>query len=427
MSRLRVTAKQTPRARRKLRKHQDSDKSEKGQRQQGPVGGTAADMWACVPRCSFLRLFLCLVLVSALTLFLVVQMTHRHIPIPDSKERAILQQDDAENMGSTPHISDPNLFSVAHGRNQVGSTSSAKNSIPAYNPVLISRRPPRRSLAKPDHGGGWVVLDTYKHDRNAFTQGFELLPEDREEGEGGMGTMYEGTGLYGSSELRRVDIATGKVLARVKLGKKFFGEGITLWGESIIQLTWKEKTGFIFDRQTLKETGRFSYNTHTGQGWGLANDGERLIVTDGSHFLHFWDPEKPGREVRKRIIVRDPNNRISSTTSDKNRRQGPALKKGPNGEVGLLNEIAWFRGTVLANIWYNDHVIQIDPDTGIVLAAWDFTDLQLRPLEWHPRQDCLNGIAVLDENSGELLLTGKKWRRSYRVRIEGLQSKGLQD
>ena len=291
-------------------------------------------------------------------------------------------------------------------------------------------------------GGGWTVLDTYAHDRRAFTQGFALRPEDRRrgggergerdrgEGGGGMGVMYEGTGLYGRSELRRVDVATGKVLARAAaLDKSFFGEGIALWRDSVLQLTWKRKTGFVYDRETLEETSRFAYDTHTGQGWGLTHDGARLIVSDGSHFLHFWDPERPGHEVRDRLAVTDPDNRIgaASAGSEKRRAAGhtPQFKRGPNGEVGLLNELEWFRGTVLANIWYDDRIVQIDPDTGVVLAAWDFSDLQLKSREWHKGQDCLNGIAVLDEDSGELLLTGKLWRRAYRVKVDALVKKSV--
>jgi len=225
-------------------------------------------------------------------------------------------------------------------------------------------------------------------------------------------------------QLSKVDVATGKVLARASaLDKAYFGEGIALWRDSVIQLTWKKKTGFVYDRETLEETGRFAYETHTGRGWGLTHDGARLIVSDGSHFLHFWDPERPGHEVRDRLAVTDPEHRIGGDSESNKRRVAggvPQFKRGPNDEVGMLNELEWFRGTVLANIWYNDHIVQIDPDTGVVLAAWDFSDLQLKPREWHRGQDCLNGIAVLDEDSGELLLTGKLWRRAYRVKVDSL-------
>ena len=287
------------------------------------------------------------------------------------------------------------------GRSSASASSGteAVTSIPPYAPVSVSSRPPRPTMAKIGAGGGWTVLDTYVHDRQAFTQGYELRPHDRRAGRkdgdsyDGMGIMYEGTGLYGRSELRRVDVASGKVLARAaKLDAKFFGEGITLWRDSVLQLTWKAKTGFVYDRETLKETGRFRYDTHTGEGWGLTHDGERLIVSDGSHILHFWDPERPGHEVRERLVVTDPHDKIGLPS---HRGRGPKLKKGPNGEVGLLNELEWFRGTVLANIWYSDHIVQIDPDTGVVLAAWDFSDLQLMPRVAQgaglPQWDCRAG------------------------------------
>src|SRR5580765_2804969 len=124
----------------------------------------------------------------------------------------------------------------------------------------------------------YKVVRTYPHDADAFTQG--LVYHN--------GFLYEGTGLEGHSSLRKVDLATGKVLQHADLPEKYFGEGITLWKNKLIQLTWRTKIGFVYDLATFKQINTFTY---TREGWGITHDGKRLIMSDGSSTLYFWDPE----------------------------------------------------------------------------------------------------------------------------------------
>ena len=252
----------------------------------------------------------------------------------------------------------------------------------------------RRRHLHPDTGNlEWEVLDTYKHDRLAFTQGFHAKD----------GIMYEGTGLYGKSQLRKVDIATGKVLRRVKLDKSKFGEGITLMdGDTrIVQLTWKSRTGYVRDVQTFDKIREFQFSTVRNEGWGITYDekNDQLFVSDGSEHLFVWN----GRTLKeeRRMVVVDEN--------------GNAVPK--------LNELEWYKGTILANVWYDDRLLQINPTTGHIMKSWNFKKLVRRPQEYHQKQDCFNGIALVDGgNQKELYLTGKLWRRVYKVYIPGLMT-----
>ncbi len=217
----------------------------------------------------------------------------------------------------------------------------------------------------------------YPHDRGAFTQGLIYLN----------GTLYEGTGRYGESELREVDLATGTVLARRELPPNRFGEGITVRGDRLYQLTWKAGEGYIYSRSTFERVGEYSYN---GEGWGLATDGERLIMSDGSATLRFLDADT--FEVVRRVEVRAAGEPVRN-----------------------LNELEYIDGVVYANIWYEDRIAMIEPHTGTVLGWIDCSGLKSE-LEDSSGIDVLNGIAS-DESSGELLLTGKFWPNLFRGTI----------
>lgn len=181
--------------------------------------------------------------------------------------------------------------------------------------------------------------------------------------------MFESAGLYGRSSLREVDPQTGAVMRSVPLDRKYFAEGITLVGNKIIMLTWKEKKGFVYDRDTFQLVREFDYSTSNGEGWGIAFDGEQLLVTDGSEHIHYWSTADL-KETR-RIRVLQPN--------------GRPLKR--------LNELEFVCGELLSNIWYDDRIARIDPGTGAVTGYFDFSSL-------HPQsqrrggEDVLNGIAV---------------------------------
>jgi glutaminyl-peptide cyclotransferase len=221
---------------------------------------------------------------------------------------------------------------------------------------------------------GYRIVHEYPHDPQAFTQGLAMAA----------GVLYESTGLYGHSELRRVDLATGAVLQRRALPPQRFGEGLTAWHGELIQLTWRSGEGFVYDRTTFRLLRTFHYPT---EGWGLASDGHRLIMTDGSSTFRILDPEslKPMGE----IPVRDGSTAVTR-----------------------LNELEYVKGEVYANVWGTDRIARISPDSGKV-AGW--IDLQgLLSPEERRRADVLNGIAY-DPVSDRLFVTGKRWPKLFEI------------
>lgn len=215
----------------------------------------------------------------------------------------------------------------------------------------------------------------FDHDAAAFSQG--LVVHD--------GEMFEGTGQYGNSGLRKVDLQTGRVLLNVPLSKEYFGEGITLLNGSIYQLTWRENICIVYDQATLKATGTFRY---TGEGWGLANDGKLLYLSDGTSTIRVIDPVK--FNVVKQIRVHSGARKVDK-----------------------LNELEFVNGELLANIWYSDHIARISPKTGEVLGWLDASHLY--PADQRPsREHVLNGIAY-DQVTGKLYLTGKNWPQLFEV------------
>lgn len=224
---------------------------------------------------------------------------------------------------------------------------------------------------------GYEVVDAFPHDPNAFTQG--LVYAD--------GVFYEGTGLYGESSLRRVDPVTGAVVQIRELANQYFGEGVTLFGDRLIQLTWREQTGFVYDRETFDVLDEFSYPT---EGWGLTHDGTRLIMSDGTANLYFLDPQTFERIGE--VAVRDGDR--------------PVVR---------LNELEYVNGEVYANVWQTDMVARIEPTSGRVLGWIDLSGL----LSAEDRQqpvDVLNGIAYDAEND-RLFVTGKLWPKLFEIRL----------
>ncbi|WP_019855632.1 glutaminyl-peptide cyclotransferase [Actinopolyspora mortivallis] len=220
------------------------------------------------------------------------------------------------------------------------------------------------------------VIHVLPHDPSLFTQGLETHS----------GTLYESTGKHGESVLRAVSLTTGEELRRVELPRRFFGEGITVVGDRIWQLSWKAGTAFLRDRDSLRELRRADYD---GQGWGLCSDGRRLVMSDGSARLTFRDPESFAR--RGEVTVR--------------------LEGNPVEEI---NELECVDGVVWANVWKTDHLVRIDPATGRVTAVVDagglLTDAEVSSA------GVLNGVAAT-EREGEFLLTGKYWPSLFRVRF----------
>lgn len=224
---------------------------------------------------------------------------------------------------------------------------------------------------------GYTIVRSYPHDVAAFTQGLQFHD----------GVLYEGTGLNGQSSIRKVALETGGVLLSRDLDKAHFGEGITLWKSSIIQLTWQSGLAFVYDRATFKPTRSFTYR---GEGWGLTQDGTSLIMSDGTDELRFLDPAT--FKERRRLKV---------TAS------GAPLPR--------LNELEFVKGEVFANIWQTDYVARIDPATGRAMGMIDLRGL-LTPRE-RAATDVLNGIAY-DAAGDRLFVTGKLWPRLFEIKLQ---------
>ena len=223
----------------------------------------------------------------------------------------------------------------------------------------------------------YVIVNQFPHDPQAFTQG--LVYSD--------GFFYEGTGLYGRSSLRKVRPENGEVIKKRELTENLFGEGITIYQEKIIQLTWRENLGLVYDRESFEVLEVFSYPT---EGWGLTHDGKHLIMSDGSSTLTFLDPEtyKPVRQIE--------------VTSSK-------------GPVKNLNELEYIKGEIYANIWLTDYIVRIDPQTGKVTGWIDLSGL-LHPEITGGMEDVLNGIAY-DQEEDRIFVTGKLWPLLFEIQL----------
>jgi len=222
------------------------------------------------------------------------------------------------------------------------------------------------------------VVNEYPHDPAAFTQGLILVD----------GQLYEGTGLNGRSELRLVDLETGAVLERRPLDSEYFGEGVTVLGNSIYQITWQTGVAFVYDRDSFDQTGSFTYET---EGWGLTHDGTSLIMSDGSDQLYYRDPET--FEVTKQISVHDGDNPISH-----------------------LNELEYIDGVIWANVWQTNFIARIDPETGAVIDWLDLAALTQDVVASGQPVDVLNGIAWNPETE-TVYVTGKLWPTLFEIRL----------
>jgi len=222
----------------------------------------------------------------------------------------------------------------------------------------------------------YAVVNVYPHDPGAFTQG--LVYAD--------GVLYESTGLNGRSSLRRVALQTGEVLQRRELAPEFFGEGLALFNDRLIQLTWQNNTGFVYDVDSFELLQTWAYPT---EGWGLTHDGTHLIMSDGSAVLRFLDPHTFA--VQREVTVTDAGR-----------------------PVAQLNELEYINGEVFANVWTTDWVVRIDPRTGRVVGWVDLSGL-LTPDE-RAAADVLNGIAY-DSQGGRLFVTGKLWPKLFEIAL----------
>ena len=230
----------------------------------------------------------------------------------------------------------------------------------------------------------YEVVRRFPHDTTAYTQG--LLYVD--------GQLYESTGQLGRSDVRRVDLETGRVQASTLLPTNRFGEGLALLGDKLYQLTWQTNVGYVYEAETLALVDSFTY---AGEGWGLATDGASLIMSDGTANLRFLDPES--FEVTREVTVQD---------------QGSSLTH--------INELEYVQGDLYANIYQSDRVVRIDPSTGNVQEWFNLSGF-LPQDERTRNTDVLNGIAY-HEGSGNLLITGKFWPALFEIRLLRDSSEG---
>tara|TARA_B100000508_G_scaffold141097_1_gene147100 strand:- start:212798 stop:213880 length:1083 start_codon:yes stop_codon:yes gene_type:complete len=214
------------------------------------------------------------------------------------------------------------------------------------------------------------VIEAYPHNTSSYTQGLEFDGEQ----------LYEGTGSQGNtgiSMVAKVDYKSGKIQEKKTLEQDYFGEGITILNDQLFQLTWQENTCFVYDKNTLEKQKEFSYN---GEGWGLCNDGEFLIMSDGSERIYFRDPSNFGLD---RVIEVYSN----------------------EGPIKLLNELEYINGKIFANVYQSDYIVVIDPETGIVEKR---IDASLIALDYRKTGEVLNGIAY-KRSTKQLFITGKNW------------------
>ena len=222
---------------------------------------------------------------------------------------------------------------------------------------------------------GYTVVRSYAHDPGAFTQGLQFVD----------GVLYEGTGLNGRSSIRRVNLESGNVLKQHNIDEKYFGEGITVFGTDLFELTWQSGVAFVYDRNTFAPKKSLKYS---GEGWGLTHDGTSLIMSDGTEYLRFLDPATFAERRRVRVTG-----------------VGQPLKN--------LNELEYVKGEIFANVWMTDYIARIDPATGRINSYVDLRGLM--PAN-DPSRDVLNGIAY-DAAGDRLFVTGKLWPRVFEIKL----------
>ncbi|MCX6604350.1 MAG: glutaminyl-peptide cyclotransferase [Acidobacteria bacterium] len=223
---------------------------------------------------------------------------------------------------------------------------------------------------------GYQVVKTYPHDREAFTQGLQFKD----------GFLYEGTGLQGRSSLRKVKLETGIVLQKLSLPGQYFGEGISIIGDRIVQITWQSEVGFVWGLKDFKLQRQFTYK---GEGWGLTTDGKNLYFSDGTDEIRILDGNTLA-ELR-RIKVREDGRPVRD-----------------------LNELEWVEGEILANVWQTDRIVKVNPLDGRVTGSVDLSGL-LTAGE-RAGTDVMNGIAY-DSVGKRLFVTGKLWPKVFEIKL----------
>jgi len=271
------------------------------------------------------------------------------------------------------------LLSTCSGSNSVNKTNTNANT-----PKSNSTGTPVNTAVPVDT---YEIVKTYPHDGNAFTQGLVIHN----------GVFFESDGEYEESNLRKVEVETGKVMQKQKLANDYFAEGLTILGDKIYQITWRENTAFQYD-MNLKLVKEFRY---TGEGWGLTNDGTNLIMSDGTHVIKFINPEN--FETVRTIVVKDE--------------KGKPIYK--------LNELEYVKGEIWANIWHSEeinkpnYIARINPADGKLLGWIDLGGISPDDVK-RDGENVLNGIAY-DAATDRIFVTGKRWKNLFEIKVKPKQ------
>ena len=242
----------------------------------------------------------------------------------------------------------------------------------------VNNQAPAQPQSQSAQRVNYEIVDSFPHDPDAYLQGLVWHA----------GGFYESTGLYGESTLRRVEFPSGRVLKKINLSPDLFGEGVALVGDHLVQLTWQANRGFVYDRETFRVIREFSYPT---EGWGIAFDGNALIMSDGSSTLTYLDPQ-----------TYQPVKKLNVTMNGR-----PVME---------LNELEYIEGEIWSNVWQTDMILRIDPQTGRVTSYLDLRGVLPREFRTG-REDVLNGIAY-DAERKRIFVCGKKWPRIIEIKLK---------
>jgi glutamine cyclotransferase len=225
----------------------------------------------------------------------------------------------------------------------------------------------------------YEIINTYPHDITSYTQGLEFYK----------GELFESTGQYNESKLRKVDYKTGDVLKNIDLKNGYFGEGLTVLDDKIYQLTWQADTGFIYDVNTFEKLNIFRYN-NSKEGWGICNDGKSLYKSDGTEKIWILNTTTVSEDDKIEVYTN-------------------------KAKIKSLNELEWINGKIYANIYQQNGVVIVNPKNGAVEGVIDFSPLK-DLVKQHSGLDVLNGIAYNPETE-TIFVTGKRWDKLFEVKI----------
>ena len=223
----------------------------------------------------------------------------------------------------------------------------------------------------------YKIIAEYPHSRTSYTQGLQFIN----------GELWEGTGEYGHSRILRTDLVSGKILESKEIAAEEFGEGITILGDKLYQLTWLNGKMHIYNYRTLKH---LATHTYKGEGWGLTNNGTKVYMSDGSHNIRILNPETMQQEGSFGVTLRGES-------------------------LSYLNELEWIEGKIWANVYTTDHIVIINPENGVVEGVVNLSGL-LPDSERDDKTDVLNGIAY-DEATKRIFVTGKNWSKLFEIEI----------